>query len=153
MCHRITGIILHARQDGWWAAEDRLCHREAKGHGILVGMLRAVLKAVHARSILHAWEAAPRLGGCVGWVSTVAHEAEEVVVHGLPLACEALVHARDSVGGEGKGHDPCRINGAWEDGRARLIGKVSGSEDGGHSGGHGWHGDGGCCGVCCHCLE
>jgi len=34
------------------------------------------------------------------------------------------------------------VNGAWEDGQAELVGKFTGFEDGGHSGGHGWHGGG-----------
>ena len=75
----------------------------------------------------------------------VAPKAEEVVVHSLPLVHELLLHSRDGVSGEGGGHDPCGVVGAWVDGWAGLIGKVTGSEDGGHSGGHGWHGDGGCC--------
>ena len=83
----------------------------------------------------------------------VAHKVEEVVVCGLPLARKALVHARDGIGGEGRGHNPCGIDGAWEVGRAGLVGKVVGSEDGGHGGGHGWCGDGGCCSVCCHRWE
>ena len=135
------------------SAEDRLRQREAKGHGILVGTLHVALKVAHVHGVLRAWEATPRLGGHVGWVSVVACEVEEVVVRGLPLAHEMLVHARDGVGGKGEGHDPCGVDGAWEDGQAGLVGEVVGSEDGGHGGGHGWCGDGGCCGVCCHCWE
>ena len=78
-------------------------------------------------------------------------ESQETNHDSLPLACEALTHVGDGVGGEGKGHDPCSIDGAWEDGWAGLIGRATGFEDGGHGGGHGWHGDGRCCSVCCHC--
>ena len=63
--------------------------------------------------------------------------------HSLPPACEVLTHAGDGVGSEGKGHDPCGIDGAQEDGQAGLVGKVAGFEDGGHSGGHGWGREGG----------
>jgi len=89
------------------------------------------LEVAHARGVLHAWEAAHVLGGCVGWVSAVSHEVEEVVVCGLPLAREVLAHAGDGVSSKGKGHDPCSIDRAREDGQAGLIGEVTGFEDGG----------------------
>ena len=84
---------------------DQLCQYKAKEHGILVGMLHVVLqlKAAHTCGVLRAWEATPHLVRYVGQVSTIAHEVEEVVVHGLPLVLKALVHARDGVNSKGWG--------------------------------------------------